>query len=161
METTRAGPRLPFLVLLALLAAGCASKPPKVPPQIVALSVVASADVNPDASGRPSPVVLRFYQLKVDSAFANADFFALFDDDKRALAGDGVGREEIELAPGESRTLDLTLAPETRFVGALAAYRDLREATWRSVAPLTRDPSGRVSVKVTAQRAGVSLRVTP
>src|SRR5690554_2854714 len=59
-----------FASLLACLtlvaAAGCATPAPTAS---VELSVVPTADLNPDASGRPSPVVLRVYRLASDSAF--------------------------------------------------------------------------------------------
>ena len=42
----------------------------------VPMTIAASTDANPDATGRPSPVVLRVYQLKGDGAFSRAEFFA-------------------------------------------------------------------------------------
>ena len=92
---------------VAWSASGCASKPPKPVPAVATLSIVARPDANPDASGRPSPIVLRLYQLKADAAFVDSDFFPLFDDDKRALGADLVSREEMELAPGEARALEV------------------------------------------------------
>ena len=52
------------------------------------LTLAATADSNPDATGRPSPVVVRVYQLKTDVAFKGAEFFALFDDDMKVLGPD-------------------------------------------------------------------------
>src|SRR5262245_62038716 len=56
-----------FLTVLVLVMAGCLSNPPK--PSNVKLTLRAAADVNPDGNGRPSPVVVRIYQLKTDTAF--------------------------------------------------------------------------------------------
>ena len=44
--------------------------------------------------------------------------------------------EEFVLAPGESKTFAKTLAPDTRFLGVLAAYRDVEHAKWRSIVPV-------------------------
>ncbi|MNN96191.1 Type VI secretion lipoprotein [compost metagenome] len=44
--------------------------------------------------------------------------------------------EELELRPGETRELKLSVQPDSRYVGVLAAYRDLPEAKWRFVIPL-------------------------
>jgi type VI secretion system protein VasD len=121
---------------IAFLFAGCAwlvacsSAPPK--PQAVKLSFVASADVNPDPQNRPSPVVVRLYQLKDDAAFKDADIFTLFDKEQATLGAALVSREEYQLAPGEHRALDLQLSQEARFVGVVAAYRDIRNAEWRA-----------------------------
>jgi type VI secretion system protein VasD len=125
-----------LLIVVTVLtsAAGCASKPPPPPkPLKTTITVSADASVNPDASGRSLPVVVRFYRLNSDVSFMGSEFFALFDDDKKVLAADLIARDEYELLPGESQTLELVLPPEVRFVGAIAAFRDIRNATWRAV----------------------------
>ena len=118
------------------------------------MTVAAGADVNPDASGRPSPVVVRVYQLRTDTAFTNVEFFALFDDDKKALGEALISRDEFVLAPSEQRTLDVSVAGETRFVGAIAAFRDIRNAQWRAVMPA---PRSGLSVKVERARVLLAL----
>jgi type VI secretion system protein VasD len=160
MATPRAALAPLALALYACVVAACANKPPP-KPAVAAVTVAARADVNPDATGRPSPIVVRFYQLKADAGFLNADFFGLFDDDKRALGADVSGREELELAPGETRSLELGLAPETRFVGALAAYRDIRAATWRALVPAAGAKQKSIKVQVMAERAQILLSVAP
>jgi type VI secretion system protein VasD len=152
------GRHLALCVLAASLGA-CAAKPAK--PAVASFVVSARADANPDATGRPSPIVVRVYQLKSDAGFGNAEFFALFDDDKRVLAADLVGREEFELAPGETRTVELNLSPDTRFMGALGAYRDVRDATWRASEPVAGGRQRNVKVVVVAERARLTLAVSP
>jgi type VI secretion system protein VasD len=99
------------------------------------MTIAASADTNPDSTGRPSPVVVRVYQLRTDAAFKGADFFALFDDDQKALGQELISRDEFVLAPAEQRKMDVTVSGETRFVGAIAAFRDIRNAQWRVLVP--------------------------
>jgi type VI secretion system protein VasD len=118
------------------------------------MTIAAAADVNPDAGGRPSPVVVRVYQLKADAAFSDAEFFALFNDEQKALGAELITRDEFILAPTESRTLDVTLTPETRFVGAIAAFRDIRNAEWRTVVP-----APRTGMTIAVERARVVLSV--
>lgn len=152
--------------LAAMLAAGaCAKAPP--PPALPALPPItiaapaetktksamilaASADTNPDATGRPSPVVVRVYQLKTDAAFKGADFFALFDDDMKVLGPELISRDEYVLAPAERKTIDVVVSGDTRFVGALAAFRDIRNAQWRGLVP-----APRAGLNVTIERARV------
>lgn len=102
------------------------------------MTVAASADANPDSTGRPSPVVVRVYQLRADAAFSGADFFALFDDEQKVLGAELISRDEFVLAPAERRTLDVVVAGQTRFVGAIAAFRDIRNSQWRMVVPAPR-----------------------
>jgi len=113
------------------------------------MTMAASADVNPDPSGRPSPIVVRVYQLRTDAAFSNAEFFALFDDEQKVLGQELISRDEFMLAPAEKRTLDVALSGETRFVGVVAAFRDIRNAQWRSVLPA---PRGGLTVSIDRAR---------
>ena len=83
----------------ALLA--CAGGPPK--PAQVTGTVEASAQVNPSTSKRPSPLLVRVYELKSVAAFNSADFMSLYQRDQAELAADLLGREEFMLAPGECR----------------------------------------------------------
>lgn len=121
-------------IALSLMSAAwlgaCSSAPPK--PQPIKMNIVVSSDVNPDAANRPSPIVIRVYQLKDDAAFKEADFFALNDKEQATLAAALVSREEFELAPGEHRAVDYKLSPDAHFVGVAAAFRDIRNAQWRS-----------------------------
>ena len=118
------------LVASATLFSACGG-PPK--PTVSKATLVAAADANPDSAGRASPIVVRLYQLKDEGVFTNADFFTLWDKDKETLGASIVGREEFELRPGESRELEFKIAPEARFVGAIAAFRDIRNARWKVV----------------------------
>lgn len=143
--------------LLALLAA-CGG-PPKVPPTTVAGSVVAVAGVNPSVSGRPSPLLLRVYELKTATVFAAADFVSLYQRDQAELGADLVGREEIMLAPGESRPIHRTLAPETRFLAVFAAYRDVEHARWRAVLAVRPGQAQRVTIR--ASELAVTAELAP
>ena len=120
-----------WVACLAVALVGCASKPAK-PVETKAI-LSASADVNPDSNGRPSPIVVRIYQLRGDTEFNNADFFALYEKDKEILGTSLISREEKTLFPGQEIEADVPLSPETRFVGAVAAYRDLGTSRWRAL----------------------------
>jgi len=95
--------------------------------------IVAAADVNPDSSGRPSPVVVRLYQLRGDAEFNGADFFALYDNERETLGPNLIMRDERTLLPGQQVQLKLALSPEARFIGAIAAFRDLQSSRWRAI----------------------------
>jgi type VI secretion system protein VasD len=118
-------------VVLALVACAGAPKPAQ-----VAGTIQASQQVNPSASKRPSPLLLRVYELKTAAVFNSADFMSLYQRDKTELGADMLGKEEFVLAPGESKTFSKTLALDTRFLGVVAAYRDVEHAKWRSIVPV-------------------------
>lgn len=119
------------LVLATLGLAGCASQPPK--PVQTQATLAASADVNPDSQGRASPVVVRIYQLRGDAEFNDAGFFAIYDNESATLGQNLIMRDERTLFPGQSTPLSLSLSPDARFLGVIAAYRDIRTSRWRAV----------------------------
>jgi len=88
------------------LAVGCGSSPP-----LLRGSIVVDSNVNPDRAGRPSPIVVRVYELKSVAAFNSADFFALFDNEAATLSGELVGRDEFQLQPGETRNISGSSSP--------------------------------------------------
>jgi len=111
--------------------AACASAPPK-PTEIDGV-IQASANMNPSVSQRPSPLLVRVYELKTATAFNNADFVSLYQRDQAELGADLVARDEYVINPGESKQIKKVAAPETRFIGVFGAYRDLDHAKWRQV----------------------------
>ena len=127
------------LALLALGLIGCHSKPPAAPPPPKPLPptlarLTVSADANPDSDGRPSPIVIRIYQLKEGGAFANASYFALLDKESETLGSSLVSREEYEMQPGAARELELQIPAEARVLGVIAGYRNLNNSHWKAVA---------------------------
>jgi type VI secretion system protein VasD len=157
----------PFLAASVCSACLFGKNPPPPPPAAPAMTIAApaeakvkasmtlsaSADANPDASGRPSPVIVRVYQLKTDVGFNSAEFEKLFEDEKQVLGAELISRDEFLLAPAEQRTLDVVLSGETRFVGAIAAFRDIRNAQWRVLLPT---PKKALSVAVEKSRIVLS-----
>jgi type VI secretion system protein VasD len=123
-----------------VLIAGCTSLSPYSQVTKVNLKLTASDQLNPDLNGRPSPIVVRLFELKHPVSFENADFFSLYERPKETLAPDMVANEEMELRPGETVELKLSVGEGSRYVGVLAAYRDLSDTQWRytlQVAPLS------------------------
>ncbi|NQD92767.1 type VI secretion system lipoprotein TssJ [Pseudomonas sp. CrR25] len=142
---------IPLTLLATLLAlSGCSALSPYSSVTKLDLTLSGSEQLNPDLNGRPSPIVLRLIELKHPVAFESADFFALYQRPKEALAPDLVTLEELELRPGEQRALKLSVQDGSRYVGVLAAYRDLPEASWRYVIPLQTQARNEVALKLDA-----------
>ncbi|AVB28261.1 type VI secretion system lipoprotein TssJ [Pseudomonas sp. SZ57] len=146
-----------FNMLAALTAvlvlAGCSALSPYSNVTKLNLKLTASDQVNPDLNGRPSPVVVRLFELKHPVAFENADFFSLYERAKESLAPDMVASEELELRPGETVELKLSLQEGSRYVGVLAAYRDLPDSRWRYTLQVT--PVGITDADLTLDQNGI------
>jgi type VI secretion system protein VasD len=120
-------------VLSGLLITGCATtaKLMEPDPAKVVIRIASSTELNPDMMGRASPIVVRVYELKSDDIFNNADFFALYDEDASILGDDMTARDEMNIPPGENVSIEKELDIEARYIGVIAAYRDLDNAIWR------------------------------
>lgn len=130
-------------------------------PKVTSVSgqLVAAADLNPSVSGRPSPLTVRLYELTSLTAFGNADFITLYQSDKATLAAEMLARDDIVLAPGETRPYARNLNPETRYLAVLAAYRDIERAQWRASAPIQIGRAQKLVLRAEALK--ISLAVQP
>lgn len=156
---------------LSALGAGCALAPSKnlsrsespvrEPREaLLSLRVEAAPDMNPGPTGRPSPVVLRVYQLRASAAFEAADFFSLYDDERATLGDDLVAREEFQLRPGQRIRWESPAKPGTRYVGAVVAFRQIERARWRSSVALARLPGRDKQPRETDIRILIDVRVS-
>lgn len=122
-----------FLLALAVLAvAGCASGVK--PPTRAEISLEAGPGVNPDADGRPSPIALSVFELKSAGKFSSADFLSLYERADKVLGTDLARRDEVLLAPGERKTISLTLQEGSGYLGVVGGFRRFGEARWRTLA---------------------------
>lgn len=143
-----------MLLALALLA-GCSSLSPFSTLTKLDLILTASDEVNPDLHGRPSPVVVQLLELRHPVAFENADFFSLYSRAEQTLPKDWVNSEELELRPGEQLALKLSVEPHSRYIGVLAAYRDLPHVQWRLVLPVA--PGQLTRAEIVLDQTGIRM----
>jgi type VI secretion system VasD/TssJ family lipoprotein len=142
--------RLLFLciVLCAACLSGC-SKPS------IDLVVASQPNVNPDYSGRPSPVIIKMYELRRDIAFRQADFQTLFEKPMQALGADLIAADELVFTPGEVRRVAYQPWAHTRFMGLVAGFRHMERAQWRATRRI--DPEARNIIAVELNDATILL----
>lgn len=128
--------KLGFLISFVLtLIAGCSSNPGEyIPflnddgPKEFEFNIVASSNINPDRSGRPSPLVVTIYQLSNAQRFNSLDVISLISEDENLLGGDLLGKRELTLLPGQSLREDLQTPNQTRYLGVFAAFQNIEGA---------------------------------
>jgi type VI secretion system protein VasD len=118
--------------MVVFVLVGCA----KGAPEEVKLrgEIVTTPDINPDVDGAASPVLVIVFQLANVDVFANGDFFSLYDPDAAALGPDLLNREQLTVQPGETREFAADFDPDTKAIGVIVAYRDIENASWKSIA---------------------------
>lgn len=124
------------LAAVPALAACSSAPPPPPPPTTIQLTVVGAKALNPDPNGRPSPVMLRLYQLGPSDAFANADFFQVIDQDKATLGPTLLDRQELAVPPDSRQTVTVQPKPDVKTLAVAAAFRAYEEAGWRAMQPI-------------------------
>lgn len=135
--------------------------PTQVRPQPVPVkgTITAAADLNPSATQRPSPLVLRIYELRSDAAFSKADFIALYQSEQATLGPDLVLKDEFVVSPGETRPYERTLSIETRYLAVFGAYRNVERAVWRVI---TAVPAGKaLKLALRAESQALTLTLQP
>ncbi len=123
-----------LMVTTMILFSGCGGAPKR---EEVGLQISATADVNPDLQGRPSPIILHVLELNSEEQFNRLDYMSLTQSSGAALGPDLLGKTRLILSPGDNRNLPLELNPQTTFVGLVAGYRDIDNASWRTSIPIT------------------------
>jgi len=144
---------LAISVFGAMGLSGCSVLSPYSDVTKLDVTLRASDQLNPDINGRPSPVVVRLMELSHPAAFQASEFFGLYGHSVSSLGQDLVGTEELELRPGETVNLKLSVGTGSRYVGVLAAYRDLADSQWRYVIAL--HPRGLNSTALSLDDSGI------
>ncbi len=145
-------------ILLTLLVLGCSSsaeKPVDTEPLAIATKISVSAMVNPDINNRPSPIVVRFYELQSLGKYTESDFSELFGNYESVLGSELISSEQYHLNPGDNRILKENLAAGTQFIAVVAAYRDLNQAIWRDAVVIPSDKTTQLFIFV--DKLGISV----
>ena len=158
-----------LIALLTLLLGGCGSDPAKPEPSapleppktLIDAQIIVSCQVNPDINGRPSPIVMRIYELKTLGKFEDADFYKLFNEYAAVLGDDLIASEKFHLRPDDAKTIKNTVSPETKFIGVTAAYRDLNQAVWRGSIPIEAGKTNEFMVKLDQLSVNITIPESP
>jgi len=139
-----------LLGILAVLATRCSSPPP---PAVLTLNVIGGADQNPDPSGKPTPVVVRLFELNGTAKFERSDVFALTEREQQTLGSESQGSEEFVLRPGETRMVTRELKKGVQFLGIAVLFRDIDQSHWRAVSQVAASGPSKLTLKISGLTA--------
>ncbi|HEX7389983.1 MAG TPA: type VI secretion system lipoprotein TssJ [Acidiphilium sp.] len=147
------------LVILAtpLLFAGCGgAAPPK--PATLDLTVIGSANQNPDAAGTPEPVAVHFYPLAATGKFTTATPYALMGGATALLGADLAGpSDQVIVAPGATVTVKRSLPQGAQSLGVIVLFRSIETAHWRLTVPLKPHAPNPLTLRID----GITAKLTP
>lgn len=121
----------------------------------VQLNIMVDKQVNPDPSGRASPLVIKVYHLNDKLAFETKDFFSIYDATDKDVKKAIVAQKEYQLNPGHEIHKAILTEPQTQYIGIVAAFRDIEIAKWRAVAKVTPDEEHNVTFTLKGVRIEV------
>ncbi len=131
------------------------------PARSVQITVRADPALNSDAKKQPRKSVLWVYVLRSTAAFQKAGFDALYERAEATLGPELLGRERVNLSPGESYQLPLDLASTARAIGVLVAYREPDGEGWKALLPLAAGGAGAAAspqpIRIDAGARSVSI----
>lgn len=120
------------------------------------LTFEVASDINPDDSSRPSPVFVRFYQLKSATAFDKADFIDIYERDKEIFGGDIISKQVLKpLLPGVGRVETFVLEPGAKMIAVYAEFSQYPGSTYKVIFPVTENNV--IKNKVTIQLSGRTI----
>lgn len=158
MKTNRIS-RLTLCLFLVVLLGGCSYMPFwGDEDRVLATTIVASSKLNPNADGRPSPLVVNVYELKSVTFFETAEFFTLVDNPRNALGDDLIKQREVAVKPGDA--VDLTIKPhsDTNYVGVVASYQDISKADWRKTVAVPPEGEARLVINLEARAVTLAIK---
>lgn len=131
------------VAMLGLLVS-CGGGPPK--REDVDMHINATADVNPDMQGRPSPIILHILELNSTEQFNRLDYMSLTQPSGAAMGAELLGKNQVILQPGETKALPMELNPLTTAIGLVAGFRDIDNAAWRKSIPIIQGDTKGISI---------------
>ncbi|QBR03126.1 type VI secretion system lipoprotein TssJ [Paraburkholderia pallida] len=94
------------------------------------------ASVNSDARGQSLSTVVRFYQLKDATTFAQLNYGQLQSDDLNLLKADLLATKDVVLRPGGSASLAEPMNANAEVVGVVAFFREpAQNSVWKLAVP--------------------------
>jgi type VI secretion system protein VasD len=142
--------RRALLGIIAVLATRCSSPPP---PAVLTINVIGGDDQNPDPSGKPTPVVVRLFELNGTAKFERSDVFALTEREQQTLGSEGQSSEEFVVPPGKTRMVTRELKKGVQFVGIAVLFRDIDKSHWRAVSPVAASGPSKLTLKISGLTA--------
>lgn len=115
----------------------------------IEIELLVDADINPDESGKASPLFIRLYELTSNKMMDRADFIEIYERDKDVLGADMIAVHKLKrLKPGESRTEHLVLDKKTNYVALYAEFLEFKEAKYKLIIPVVANNVFRDSVVI-------------
>ena len=121
------------------------------------MSVQAVNYLNPGASDLAEPITLTLFELKLPNKFKQASYNDLMFNGSQILGSDLIDKESFVIRPAESDHYVISLSNDVKYVGMIASFRNIDQATWRQVMQIP-DPNNS-KLKILHPNKSISLAI--
>ena len=115
-------------------------------PSETTIEISSHSQLNPNNKQKPSPVILRIFELKDIEFFQNSSFIDLYDGQNPTLKKALTAQHEKEIWPKSKMSFTFSLKSETKYIGMVAAYRRHSEQSWKTLSPVDSGSSQTITV---------------
>lgn len=113
--------------------------------------------LNPDNHGRSGPVQLSIFQLKEPEAFKHANVRMLVEQPAIVLDHGLIDKYHMTVRPGEKFKKNFNLASDTRYIGLLGNFHQIKHAKTKRLIPLP-DNTKRIHLKLLIESESVAIK---
>jgi type VI secretion system protein VasD len=105
----------------------------------------------------PEPITVTVYELKSPNQFKQATYNDLMFNATQSLGSDLIDKESFVIRPSDSNHYTISLSSDVKYVGIVASFRQINQATWRQVIQIPDLNSGKF--KLLHSGSSVSLDI--
>ncbi len=141
-------------VITCLILTGC-----QTPNGIkTALNVNTAAYLNPDINGNAAPLMISVFELKTPVQFEQANYQQLSSNSAQTLGTALIDKQYYEIQPGMSQHINQYITTNTRYIGIIASYRNIDQASWRKVLTVPQS-SSHLAVNINLESQSLSAHI--
>jgi len=131
------------LFVIVFILIGCTKKPTHID-----LEISSSKEVNYDQDKVSSPLMLVFYELSSADKFSKYEYWDIIDDKDNKLKLDVISQSKFIILPNELQTYKIVFDENTKYLGIIAKFSDIKDAKWRHIIDLEKDTYNESELKI-------------
>ncbi|WP_310620615.1 type VI secretion system lipoprotein TssJ [Flexibacterium corallicola] len=126
--------KIPKKVAKVIADPGIAVGEPKDQPSLIDITVFSEPGANRNDAGEHVPIDVWVFQLSDDGKFFQSEFDVVTESPKKALRSTFIDLSEVQVEPGNSKTIDeVELNKNTKFIAVAGGYINYDQIDWRAV----------------------------
>lgn len=120
------------------------------------INIQSASYLNPNIDNNAAPVFVTLYELKNANRFSQSTYAELTTDSTEILGADLIDKHIVEVRPNDRLTLKQPLSENTRYLGIVAAYRNIEDASWNALIEVS--PENKNNILLFLESQGLTVK---